>query len=151
MLEQAGFDLIVDAGLGSHVDNYLNAQVTSFPASAKAIDVWPLREVETEATAAHQPAYVDHKRRMLQVGSLTEGEIECGILEVAGRSVGAAFVGCFVAAFVLAEVLKWFVEGPRFEVISFSLANPSRHRVARGKVHAARGNPGFVMARPVAA
>ena len=148
LLEQAGFDLIVDAGLGAHVDNYLNAQLTSFPASAKAIDVWPPQEVETEATAAHQPAYVDHKRRMLQLSSLTEGEIECGILEVAGRSVGAAFVGCFVAAFVLAEVLRWFVEGPRFETISFPLANPNKHRVARGKVHSARGNPGFVRARP---
>ena len=147
LLENAGFDLIVDAGLGGYVHNYLNAQLTSFPSSVKAIDVWPAQVVETEAPASHQPAYVDHRRRMLKSGSLTEGEIECGILEVAGRSVGAAFVGCFVATFVLAEVLRWFVEGPRFETISFPLANPNGHRVARGKVHAARGNPGFVRAR----
>ena len=147
LLEQAGFDLVVDAGLGGHADNYLNAQLSSFPASVNAIDVWPAQAVQTEATTVDQPAYLDYKRRMLRSSSLTEGEIECGIVEVAGRSVGAAFVGCFVAAFVLAEVLRWFVEGPRFETISVSLRNPNGHRVARGKVQAARGNPGFVKAR----
>ena len=146
VLETAGFDLIVDAGLGGFAHNYLNAQLTSFPASVKAADVWPARSVETTPTAAYQPAYEDYKLRMLRSGSLTEGEIECGILEVAGRSVGAAFVGCFAAAFALAEVLRWLVEGPRFEMISFPLANLRGRRVARGGVLAARGNPGFVRA-----
>ena len=147
LLEQAGFDLIVDAGLGSRVDNYLNVQLNSFPSSVKANDTWLGQADATQTTVGNQPAYTDQKRRMLQSGSLTEGEIECGILEVAGRSVGAAFVGCFAAAFVVSEVLRRFVDGPRLETASFPLANPNGRRVARGKLHAARTNSGFVRAR----
>lgn len=144
VLETAGFELIVDAGLGGFAHNYLNAQLTSFPSSVKTTDVWPERAVEAAPIAAHQPAYEDYKQRMLRLGSFTEGEIACGILEVAGRSVGAAFVGSFVAAFALAEVLRWLVEGPRFEMISLPLANLGGSRVARGDGHAPQGNPGFV-------
>ena len=149
LLEQAGFDLIVDVGLGGYVDNYLAAQLTSFPSGMKAVDVWPAQTAGSEPAAANQPAYEEHKRRMIQSGAFNEGEIACGIVEVAGRSVGAAFVGCFAAAFVLAEVVRWLSDGPRFETISVSLADPGRRRVARGELDVDRGNPGFVKARPV--
>ena len=147
LLEQAGFDLIVDVGLGGYVDNYLAAQLTSFPSRMTAVDVWPAQTAGSEPAAANQPAYEEHKRRMIQSGAFDEGEIECGIVEVAGRSVGAAFVGCFAAALVLAEVLRWLVEGPRFETISISLADPGRRRVAKGELYLDRGNPGFVSPR----
>ena len=42
----------------------------------------------------------------LRASGLTEEEARCGVLEVAGQSVGAAFVGATTACLVLAEVLR---------------------------------------------
>lgn len=36
---------------------------------------------------------------------LTDAEIDCGIIEVAGRSIRVAFVGSFNATFVISELL----------------------------------------------
>ena len=128
LLEEAGFDLIVDAGLGGNSQNYLDILIHSFPSEIKAAEAWPERRISPPNSPGDQPAYLNQRRQMRETTSLTDGEIECGIVEVAGRSVGASFVGCVAATLVLSEVLRSLIHGPRFQILSLSLRNPDTRK-----------------------
>ena len=147
LLEGAGFDLIVDAGLGGGTQSYLDILVHSFPSGVKAASAWADRSGSLANSIAWQPAYLDLHRQLRQTTELTDGEIRCGIIDVAGTSVGAAFVGCVAAAFVLSEVLRTLAGGPRFEVLGISLRSPHKPQVSDNTFHGASVNPGFVTAR----
>ena len=147
LLEGAGFDLIVDAGLGGGPKNYLDILMHSFPSGTKAATAWPERFVQSASLVVDQPAYQDLHQRVSRTTDLTEGEIRCGIIEVAGTSAGAAFVGCVAAAFVLSEVLRALAGGPRFEVLGVSLRSPHIPQVSNNTCERSPANPGFVRAR----
>ena len=148
LLEEAGFDLIVDAGLGGGTRNYLDILMHSFPSGVKAKTAWPERSGSTASSVVDdQPAYLDIYEQLSRTTGLTDGEIRCGIIEVAGTSIGAAFVGCVAATFVLSEVLRTLAGGPRFEVLGISLRSPHRPHVSKNTHEGVPANPGFVMAR----
>ncbi len=147
LLEMAGFDLVVDAGLGSGAQNYLDILIHSFPSGLSAKNAWPQEPPSSVSSLVCQPAYLELQRQLGRSTELTDGEIKCGIIEVAERSVGAAFVGCVAAAFVLSEVLRTLVGGPRFEVVDISLRSPHNPQVARNTRQGPPVNPGFAVAR----
>ena len=149
LLEEAGFDLVIDAGLGSGSQNYLDILMHSFPSGIEATTAWSKRSEALTNSLVGQPAYLDLQQRISETTELTDGEIECGIIEVAGRAVGAAFVGCVAATLVFSEVLRVFAEGPRFEVLGLSLRSPHKPQVASNTHQGASVNPGFVLARPI--
>lgn len=149
LLEEAGFDLVIDAGLGGGSQNYLDILMHSFPSGIEAATAWPKRSEAFTSSLVGQPAYLDLQQRLSKTTELTDGEIKCGIIEVAGQSVGAAFVGCVAATLVLSEVLRFLAGGPRFEVLSLSLRSPHKPQVASNTHQGAPVNPGFVPARPV--
>ena len=70
------------------------------------------------------------------------------MIDLAGRSVGAAFVGCAAAALILSEVLRLLAGGPRFEVLNLPLRSPHMPGVAPNDRPGPAVNPGFVQARP---
>lgn len=146
LLEEAGFDLIVDAGLGGGTQNYLDILIHSFPSGVKAKTAWTERSRSTVSSVVAQPAYLDIHEQLSRTTALTDGEIRCGIIEVAGTSIGAAFVGCVAATFVLSEVLRALAGGPRFEVVGISLRSPHRPHVSKNTHEGIPANPGFVMA-----
>ena len=148
LLENANFDLVVDAGLGGGPRDYLDILIHSFPSGMSAETAWPEKSSSSSSSLVSQPAYLDLQRQLSKTTKLTDGEIECGIIEVAGRSAGAAFVGCVAAAFVLSEVLRVLAGGPRFEVLDISLRSPHKSRVAHNACQGPLVNPGFVTARP---
>ena len=147
LLEGASFDLIVDAGLGGGTQNYLDILMHSFPSAVKAADAWAERSESLVSPLVDLPAYLDLHQQLSQTTELTDGEIKCGIIEVAGASAGAAFVGCVAATFVLSEVLRFLAGGPRFEVVGVSLRSPDRLQASHNTVKGAPVNPGFVRAR----
>ena len=147
LLEEAGFDLIVDAGLGGGTRNYLDILIHSFPSGVKAKIAWAERSESTTSSVVDQPAYLDIHEQLSRTTELTDGEIRCGIIEVAGTSIGAAFVGCVAATFVLSEALRTLAGGPRFEVLGISLRSPHRPHVSKNTHEGVPANPGFVMAR----
>ena len=149
LLDEAGFDLVIDAGLGGNSQNYLDILIHSFPSGIKAADAWPERSNTLASSFIRQPAYLDLQQRLRKSTELSDGEIECGIIELAGRSAGAAFVGCVAATLVLSEILRILAGGPRFEVISLSLRSPHIPQVASNTIQAPQVNPGFVLARPI--
>ena len=148
LLEEAGFDLVIDAGLGGGSQNYLDILIHSFPSGIEAATAWPKRSEALASSLVDQPAYLNLHQQLSKTTELTYGEIECGIIEVAGRSVGAAFVGCVAATLVFSEVLRVLAGGPRFEVLGLSLRSPHRPQVANNTHQGAPVNPGFVLARP---
>ena len=149
LLEGAGFNLIVDAGLGGDARNYLDILVHSFPSGIEATTAWAERPGSPASSVVDQPGYLDIHQQLTRSTELTDGEIKCGIIEVAGASVGAAFVGCVAATFVLSEVLRALAGGPRFEVMGVSLRSPHKSQVASNTHQGAPANPGFVPARTI--
>ena len=147
LLEGACFDLIVDAGLGGGTQNYLDILLHSFPSGVKASDAWAERSGSLASPPVYQPAYLNLLQQLGQATELTDGEIRCGIIEVAGASAGAAFVGCVAATLVLSEVLRFLAGGPRFEVLGVSLRSPDKLQASHNAVKGAPVNPGFVRAR----
>ncbi len=147
VLEGACFDLVVDAGLGGGTRDYLDILIHSFPSGIKAAEAWADGPRSSADPLVDQPAYRDMHQRLGQTTGLTDGEIRCGIIEVAGASAGAAFVGCVAATLVHAEVLRLLGDGPRFEVVSVSLRSPDRPQTSRNNGLGSPVNPGFVTAR----
>ena len=148
LLEGAGFDLIVDAGLGGGPRNYLDILIHSFPSGVTAASAFLERDVSNRGALVDKPAYQDFLRRAKITSEQTEEEIRCGMVEVAGRSVGAAFVGCVAATFVVSEVLRSLAPGgPRVEVLGVTLRSPHKAQVSINTVECTAFNPGFVEAR----
>jgi hypothetical protein len=115
VMEGAGFRTIIDAGLGSGYNDFRGLRVRTFPGRAKAAHIWA-QSMETEG-AALAPAY----ERMLR-----EGKDPCGVTTLASRAVGAPFVGCVAAGYVLAERVRRQMGEPSLGFLDMNLRNPSR-------------------------
>jgi hypothetical protein len=142
-LEKANFARIIDAGLGAGVDHYQEIALHSFPSalhSREAFDATTKSSVRPEQAAYR--AMVDER---IAAGE-SEGEAECGVLEVAGRTVGASFVGAVAATLVLAEALRMICRGPLYQVIDLSLRSPQHREVVRNEAPGPYVNPGYVPA-----
>jgi hypothetical protein len=113
-LEEVGFAKVVDAGLGAGSTEYLSFQLHTFPASRLARQIWgrPIHAASTKSLL-RQPAYQ----------ALANQQVldECGLVNLAGRTVGAPFVGAVTAALTIAEVLRPLHGGLSYEVIDGDL------------------------------
>lgn len=120
LLGDAGWNLIVDVGLGAGPGDYLDAQMHSFPAQVTPAQLWGGRRGTFDETLLDQPAYRELERRL--------GD-RCGAIVVAGRAVGAAFVGGFASAVAISELFRYYADGAsRFEVLNLSLRDLSAAR-----------------------
>jgi hypothetical protein len=89
LLGEADFTRIVDAGLGAGPIEYLDMVIHSFPAPEGPATAF------TDQTPPIRPlpqAYEDEIRRQSSAG-VDETAARCGMLDIAGITVGAAFVG----------------------------------------------------------
>jgi len=139
-LEDVGFARIVEAGLGKGAGEYLAFQMHTFPASRTAHRLWDRRtEATSEAPALIQnPAY-----RALAA----EGMDACGLTQLAGRTVGASFVGLATAALVVAELVRMAAGAHRYQVVDGSL-RALEHCVAMpAQLDGVPFNPGIAAAR----
>jgi hypothetical protein len=99
-LEKAGFDWVVETGLGAGPSAFKNFSLHTFPSSFRAADLWADtgpdddekgREIES------QPAYNNDKHPSLD---------HCGLAQLASRTIGVPFVGLMAATFAIAEILR---------------------------------------------
>lgn len=119
-LEEVGFDEIIEAGLGSQGEDYLSLRLHGFAAGAasrKARDIWgDLNTAHNGDDARLQnPIYRDLEARGLDV---------CGLTTLAGRAVGASFVGTVAATLCIAELVRLTMNAHRYSLLEFSLRNP---------------------------
>ena len=95
-LEDVGFVKMIEAGLGGGTDDFLGFRTHVFPGGRKAKDVW--KPVESNRVVrTDRPAY-----EKLAASGLDQ----CGLTQLAGRTVGAPFVGAIAAAIVIGEAIR---------------------------------------------
>jgi hypothetical protein len=131
----AGFDLTVEAGLGSGYRDFRNIRLHTFPGPRDAANIWAT-DTATQQTPQLAPAY----ERMLQNGS-----DQCGVTMLASRAVGTPFVGAFAAAVGLAEIVRPLHGGKRLATVDVSMRD-FRHRTVVANGSSSPRNLGYTEA-----
>ena len=137
VLEGPGFDAIVEAGLGADASSFQAIRLHTFPGPKKAATLWA-RDQNSEKSLEDKPAYREFRR---------QGMDACGVTLLAEKAVGAPFVGCVAAAFMVAETLKLLMGGPVRSVLDVNLRAPKHLESCTNRIVEPR-NPGYV---PIAA
>lgn len=111
--EQAGFSLVIDAGLGSGYRDFRAIRMRAFPGASSADRIW-----------ASEPQYGNAPLAAAYQALLASGQEPCGVTTLATRSVGAPFVGCYAAAISVAELFRRQLTGKGSDVINVNLRDP---------------------------
>jgi hypothetical protein len=135
-LDQVGFDFIVEAGLGRGHRDFRTMRLHVLPGRRPAADMW--KEARQGEKVEDRPAYA----KLLADGVLDR----CGMTLLAGKAVGAPFVGSVAAALALAEVLRLLHGGAIHKLIDIDLLSLDQRLVSRHSDSFANLNPGFTMA-----
>jgi hypothetical protein len=139
-LDRVGFDIVVEAGLGRGHRDFTTMRVHTLPGSRAASAIWNGPDDHGADDIPERAAY----RKMLNEGVLDQ----CGVTLLAGKAVGAPFVGAVAASLVMAEVIRLLHGGPVHQVLDLDLHGlDHRSAVLHGRDFAGV-NPGFVMAAP---
>lgn len=112
-LDTAGFELVIEAGLGSGYRDFRSIRTHSFPGPRKAIEIWPA-DTAVQAGVKLNDTY---KRLAQESGDL------CGVTLLASRAVATPFVGTLAAALVLAEVIRPLHGGGIHAALDFHMKN----------------------------
>lgn len=114
IFEGAGFSHIIDAGLGSGYKDFKAIRIRTFPGPSRAADLWAANVDESDIVKA--PAYK---------ALLASGADPCGVTTLATRSVGAPFVGCVSAGYVIAALIRSKLGLDSFAVVDLNLRDPA--------------------------
>jgi len=112
-LEETGFDLVIEAGLGAGPGSFVNFSLHTFPGSRRASEIWK----QDGGSLAPSPMTNEAYANLLEAKVIDE----CGLTLLASRSVGVPFVSLTAAAFVVAELLRRLHEGPALEILAGSV------------------------------
>jgi hypothetical protein len=133
-LDQVGFDFVVEAGLGRGYRDFRTMRLHTLPATRSAAEIWK----------AEDPAENVEKRlayqKMLKDGNLDQ----CGITLLAGKAVGAPFVGAVASCLALSEVLRLLHGGAIHQVVDLDLQSVEHRSAVPHAYDFSRLNPGYV-------
>ncbi|KWB46808.1 hypothetical protein [Burkholderia ubonensis] len=132
-LESAGASFIVEAGLGSRHDDFQSVRVHTFPASRTTAQTWPQKPQKEPVI---EGLYAD----LLEKGELGR----CGVVELAGKAVGAAFVGAFAATLCVSEALRVLHGSAPSEVLDADMFALRFRSVVVNEHDFTALNPGFI-------
>ncbi len=127
-----GFKFVIEAGLGSGPKDFRAIRIHTFPGTQDPRELW--RSEETADIAPATRAY-DHLA--------AHGLDQCGVTMLAGKAVGAPFVGVAAATFVIAEIIRVLHGGPLFAVLDMHLKAPHSRIVGKRTAELELANPGF--------
>ncbi|WP_207003670.1 hypothetical protein [Trinickia mobilis] len=136
-LDKVGFGLVIETGLGSRHDDFRSLRMHTLPGRRTADEIW---KDTPPADAEHIP---DEYKRLRSAGVLDQ----CGMTTLAGKAVGAAFVGCGAAALAVSELLRFLHGGQLHESIDLDLRAVDHRTVSGSTTDLTTFNPGFVLAR----
>lgn len=114
-LEHAGFDLVIEAGLGAGPSGFRSLSMHTFPSSLSARRLWGDAARVSLPNVSAMPAYQALKH---------SGIDACGLTTLASRTIGVPFVGLSAGLLAISEILRRLHSGPAHEVIAGSLLNP---------------------------
>jgi len=111
-LEEAGFDLVVEAGLGAGTQGFRNFSLHCFPGPKPAGAIWGGAAAATAPDVSTMPAYQAMREK---------GVDRCGLAQIASRTIGVPFVGLTAALLTVGELLRRLHGGAAMELVSGSL------------------------------
>jgi hypothetical protein len=111
-LEEAGFELVVEAGLGAGTQGFRNFSLHCFPGPKRAAAIWSGAANAVPPDLSNMPAYQDMKRK---------GADACGLTQLASRTIGVPFVGLIAGALAIGELLRRLHGAPAMELVSGSV------------------------------
>ena len=135
-LDQVGFDFVVEAGLGRGHRDFRAMRLHVLPGRRAAADIW--KQTREGEKVEDRPAYA----KLMEDGVLDR----CGMTLLAGKAVGAPFVGSIAATLALSEVLRLLHGGAVYQLIDIDLLSLDQRLVSQHPNDFADLNPGFVMA-----
>lgn len=135
-LDQVGFDFVVGAGLGRGHRDFRTMRLHVLPGRRAAADIW--KQTSEEEMVEDRPAYA----KLMEDGVLDR----CGMTLLAGKAVGAPFVGSIAATLVLSEVLRLLHGGAIYQLIDIDLLSLDQRLASRHSNDFLHLNPGFAMA-----
>jgi hypothetical protein len=141
LLDDRGFDLTVDGGIGRGRD-YLAVRIHRFPSHLRADDVFVESAPDTGDGLLVQPAYQAALAERVAAGHAEE-EARCGLIEVAGRTVGAAFVGAAAGTLVVADAIRELHGGRRYAMLDIDLRSPTHLQAVVDHGEGGAINPGY--------
>lgn len=133
-LDQVGFDFVVEAGLGRGQRDFRTIRLHTLPAPKPAAEIWKIEDNGEDAVK--QPGY----QKMLNDGDLDR----CGIALLAGKAVGAPFVGGVAACLALSEILRLLHGGAVHQVIDLDLQGVEHRSAVSHSLDFSGLNPGYV-------
>jgi hypothetical protein len=137
-LEESGFKLVFEAGLGSGPEEFCSFQMHTFPGPKDARTIWGSgSDANMTESLVSKPAYEELRN---------SGMGECGLATLAGRSVGASFVGTGTTAIVVADIMRYLVTGEIHAVIDGSFKSIHNRTALRNYAAGNQINPGFTFA-----
>jgi hypothetical protein len=145
---EAGYDRLVDIGLGTGTAAYLDILIHTFPGRTTPAQAWPASTPSAPQrllNAAYEQIHEAEVRKGVE-----PGHARCGVVQLASRSAAASFVGAAAACLAVSEVVRALNGGPAQgvpsnEIISVTLANPSRIEAITNETEPTTGNPGFCL------
>lgn len=137
-IEDVGFGRIIEAGLGSGTKDFLGFRTHLFPGARKARDIW--RDGDSaQIVSVDLPAYK---------ALAATGVDQCGLTQLAGRTVGAPFVGAIAGAAVIAELLRMVNGAHGYDFLDGHLKDLGYRTVVQAQ-ELPPFNPGSTEAMPI--
>ena len=134
-LDRVGFDLVIEAGLGRGHRDFRTMRLHTLPGSRPASEIW--KAEHAGELVEERPAY----RRLVEEGVLDS----CGMTLLAGKAVGAPFVGATAATLALSEILRLLHGGGVHEMIDLDLLSLDQLVASRHPRDFRHLNPGFTL------
>jgi hypothetical protein len=135
-LDHVGFDFVVEAGLGRGYRDFRSMRLHTLPGPRSSSTIWNIAEVAEQLEM--RPAY----QNLLE----DVGVDRCGVTLLAGKAVGAPFVGSVAACLALSEVLRLLHGGVVHELMDVDLQGLEHRSAVTHTYDFTRLNPGYVPA-----
>ena len=135
-LDRVGFDMVIEAGLGRGYRDFRTMRLHTLPGPRPSAEIWK-QTVPADETVEDRPAYA----RLMAKGTLDQ----CGMTMLAGKAVGAPFVGSVASSLALSEVLRLLHGGSVHQMMSLDLLSLDQRVVSRHQRDFSQLNPGFTM------
>ena len=137
------FQRVVDTGLGAGPKDYLDILIHTFPSDLTPEKAFPERSNTTPTLA--KPYEAEIKLRTSQ--GMEPGTARCGVIDLAGATPAAAFVGATAGALSIADLLRFLHGGQQYQTLGVDLRSPNNAIAPPTKNPQTPFNPGYTGVR----
>jgi hypothetical protein len=137
------FERVIDAGLGTGAVEYLDMLIHAFPSQLNPKNAF---QADNPSQRPLTERYEREIQRLVAEGA-AQADAECGMTEIAGISVAAAFVGSVAGALAVSDLLRLLHSGLDAALLQLDLRTPNMITVLENTAPSEFTNPGFTCVR----